>query len=71
MVVFSNNNEQINSKELIRFLKKTFALNDEAINLAIKKSKSESAPIAIILKTFGMISLSQYQTLLDWIDQNY
>ena len=58
------------SKDLIIFLKEEFSLNDQAISLAIKHSNLESAPFPIVLWNFGLITVEQYQVLLDWIIDN-
>ncbi|WP_036917604.1 MULTISPECIES: DUF2949 domain-containing protein [unclassified Prochlorococcus] len=58
------------SEYFCNYLKKEFSLNDKAINLCIKHSQLENAPISIILWNFGLITLKQYQLLIDWIHQN-
>ncbi len=69
MILFKNK-ESLPSKQLCNFLHEEFGLNQNAINLAIKHSQLESAPFPIILRNFGLISLSQYEELLDWIIKN-
>ena len=56
--------------KLIEFLKKDFALSEEAVNLGIKQSKLEGAPVSVILKHLGLITIDQYQILIDWLDSN-
>ena len=63
-------NQSLPSKNLLIFLKDEFSLNDQAISLAIKHSNLESAPFPIILWNFGLITVEQYQVLLDWIIEN-
>ena len=53
--------------ELYLFLRKEFSLTEKAIDLGIKQSQLESAPLAITMLNLGLISLSQYQELLQWI----
>ncbi|KGG11704.1 MULTISPECIES: DUF2949 domain-containing protein [Prochlorococcus] len=53
------------------FLKHEFELSDNAIDLGIKQSQLESAPLPVILLSFGLITLEQFQTLLDWIEKNH
>ena len=69
-MLFKNHYNLKLSSQLCEFLKKEFSLNDQAINLAIKKSEFEFAPISIILFNYGMINIYQYQILLDWIEEN-
>ncbi len=67
---FSSRTEPTPSDEFCRFLKQEFGLTEKAIELAVKHSQYESAPIPIILWKFGLISIPQYQQLLDWIENN-
>ena len=66
----NTSNQSVPSKNLLIFLKEEFSLNDQAISLAIKHSNLESAPFPIILWNFGLITVEQYQVLLDWIIDN-
>ena len=66
----NNTNQSLPSKNLLIFLKEEFSLNDQAISLAIKHSNLESAPFPIVLWNFGLITVEQYQVLLDWIIDN-
>ena len=66
----SSNNQFLPSHKLLIFLKEEFTLNDQAISLAIKHSNLESAPFPIVLWNFGLITVDQYQVLLDWIIDN-
>ena len=66
----NNTNHCLPSKNLLIFLKEEFSLNDQAISLAIKHSNLESAPFPIVLWNFGLITVEQYQVLLDWIIDN-
>ena len=63
-------NQSLQSKNLLIFVKEEFSLNDQAISLAIKHSNLESAPFPIVLWNFGLITVEQYQVLLDWIIDN-
>ena len=66
----SSSHQFLPSKQLLLFLKEEFSLNDQAISLAIKYSNLESAPFPIVLWNFGLITVDQYQALLDWIIDN-
>jgi len=66
----STTNKYLPSKNLLIFVKEEFSLNDQAISLAIKHSNLESAPFPIVLWNFGLITVEQYQVLLDWIIDN-
>ena len=66
----NNTNQSLPSKNILIFVKEEFSLNDQAISLAIKHSNLESAPFPIVLWNFGLITVEQYQVLLDWIIDN-
>ena len=51
---------------LLKFLKVKIGLGENAIALGIRQSKIEQAPLPIILWSFGLIDLHQYQEVLDW-----
>ena len=58
------------SKETSKYLKNQLGLSNQAIELAIKKSSEEKAPLSIILWSYGLISLSDYQKFLDWFEES-
>lgn len=61
------NHEQPNiTKEFYSYLINDIGLTKEAIDLAIRHSKSENAPFSIILWSFGLISSTQYQNIINW-----
>jgi hypothetical protein len=53
---------------LILFLRNQLGLSDSALELGIRQSHLEQAPLAVVLWRFGLISLEQYIQLLDWQD---
>ena len=54
------------SQELIDFLQQRLSLSDQAIKLGLRQAKQEQAPLPIVLWSFGLLSLSQYESVLDW-----
>ncbi|WP_041391112.1 DUF2949 domain-containing protein [Prochlorococcus marinus] len=58
------------SRKLLIYLKSHYGISDSAIELGLKKSKEENAPLPIILWSYGIISVTDYQNLLDWLDQS-
>ncbi len=54
------------SPELIEFLQQKIGLSDKAIELGVRQSKIQQAPLPIVLWSFGLLDLSQYQKVLDW-----
>ena len=41
-------------------------LSDNAINLGLRQAALEQAPLPVVLWSFGLLNLSQYQDVLDW-----
>ncbi len=56
--------------DLIEFLRQRLGLSQRALELGIRQSQLEQAPLPIVLNTFGLITLTQYQQVLDWQDEN-
>ena len=54
------------SEELCTFLRKEIGLTAKELDLGIRHSQAEHAPLAIVLWSFGLINLSQYQQILSW-----
>ena len=65
MIYTTNGSNRIENKLLI-FLKQKIGLSDSAISLGLRQSDIEQAPIPIVLWTFGLISIDQYQKILKW-----
>ena len=51
---------------LLKFLRQKIGLSENALNLGIRQAELEQAPLPIILWSFGLLNLSQYQEVLDW-----
>ncbi len=58
------------SYETCKYLKNEFGLTNQAIDLAVKQSLHENAPLSIILWSYGLLSLNDYQKFLDWLEEN-
>ena len=54
---------------LILFLRNQLGLSESALELGIRQSQLEQAPLAVVIWRFGLISLEQYIQLLDWQDR--
>ena len=54
------------SAELCKFIIENIGLSETALNLGIKKALLENAPLPIILCSYGLINLKQYQKILIW-----
>tara|TARA_B100000700_G_C15044284_1_gene857044 strand:+ start:1545 stop:1754 length:210 start_codon:yes stop_codon:yes gene_type:complete len=65
-LINTSQKQPLPSDSLIRFLQTKIGLSDEAINLGIRQADLEQAPLPIVLWSFGLLSLRQYETVLDW-----
>ena len=58
------------SSALINFLQQRFSLSENALSLGIRQAKNEQAPLPIVLWSFGLLDIRQYQEVLDWQRDN-
>ncbi len=54
---------------MVRFLRHQLGLSENALQLGIRQSQLEQAPLPAVLWRFGLISLEQFDSVLDWQDQ--
>lgn len=54
---------------LIRFLREELALPASAIDLAVKHSQPELAPLPMVLWQYGLITLNQLDQIFDWMEK--
>ena len=52
---------------LLQFLRERLGLSEKALQLGKRQSELEQAPLPVVLWRFGLLSLSQYQQVLDWV----
>ena len=55
---------------LCNFIIENVGLNETALELGLKKATLENAPLPIILFSYGLINLNQYQRILIWQRNN-
>ena len=55
---------------MLLYLRHQLGLSESALDLGIRQSQLEQAPLAVVLWRFGLISLNQYTQLLDWQDRH-
>ncbi|MGC6483798.1 MAG: DUF2949 domain-containing protein [Synechococcus sp.] len=71
-MVFSSDPQPQVSPPLLRFLQDQFDLSENALQLGQRQAELEQAPLPVVLWSFGFLTLSQYQQVLDWLgDQEY
>ncbi|MBW4440072.1 MAG: DUF2949 domain-containing protein [Plectolyngbya sp. WJT66-NPBG17] len=56
---------------LIQFLREELALPTSAIDLAIKHSQTELAPLPMVLWQYGLVTLNQLDQIFDWLEKAY
>tara|TARA_B100000965_G_C19188323_1_gene582016 strand:+ start:142 stop:351 length:210 start_codon:yes stop_codon:yes gene_type:complete len=63
-----NTNKPINppSKELCDFIIYKLGINPSALELGVKRSYIENSPLPIVMWSYGLLSLHQLQTILNW-----
>ncbi len=54
------------SDDFCNFLLNDIGLSKEALDLGLRRSLDENAPLAIILWNFGLVNIEQYQSILHW-----
>lgn len=69
-MVITSHKQPAGSSKLLEYLQQKIGLSDKALNLGIRQAEIEQAPLPIVLWSFGLLSLSQYQKVLDWEKQN-
>lgn len=52
---------------LLQFLRERLGLSDKALQLGQRQAELEQAPLPVVLWSFGLLSLTQYQQVLDWV----
>ena len=58
------------SERLIDFLKLRIGLSDSSLELGLRQSDSEQAPLPIVLWSFGLITKEQFIQVLEWNDSH-
>ncbi len=65
-MIFSSHHQAEASKEYIDFLIHKIGLSEKAIELGIRQANKEQAPLAVVLWSFGLLDLNQFQEVLNW-----
>ncbi len=58
------------SEELCDFIIGKLGISSSALELGIKRSNSENAPLPIVMWSYGLINLSQLKIILLWLKDN-
>ena len=63
-----NTSKPINrpSDELCEFIIDKLAISQSAVELGIKRSSLENSPLPIVMWSYGLLTLSQFEMILSW-----
>ncbi|MFM7086206.1 MAG: DUF2949 domain-containing protein [Cyanobium sp.] len=67
-MVISSSSQPPPPAALLLFLRNQLGLSDNALDLGIRQSQLEQAPLPVVLWRYGLITLEQFHQLLDWQD---
>ena len=67
-MVISSSPQPPPSAATLRYLRHQMGLGEGALDLGLRQSQLEQAPLAVVLWRFGLISLEQFDELLAWQD---
>ncbi len=70
MMINTSHPQSKPSKKLIDFLQVKIGLSQNALDLGLRQSQIEQAPLPVVLWSFGLLSLQQFQQVLDWERDN-
>ena len=56
-----------NFKEFCQFLQDELAVSPDELTIAIGRRKQTTDPLPMLLWQYGFITLSQLQTIFDWL----
>ena len=65
-MVISSSPQPPPSPALLRYLRHELALSDNALELGLRQSAQEQAPLPVVLWRFGLITLEQFDQVLSW-----
>ena len=67
-----NSTNSINppSDELCNFIIHKLKISERALELGIKRCTYENSPLPIVMWSYGLITLSQLNTILLWLKDN-
>jgi hypothetical protein len=69
-MVTSSSPQPVPSAALLRFLRHQLGISENALSLGLRQSQLEQAPLPVVLWRFGLISLEQFEQVLEWQEQN-
>ncbi len=58
------------STELSNFIIDKLGISQSALQLGIKRSRLENAPLPIVMWSYGLLTLDQLKAILSWQKEN-
>jgi len=65
-MIISSHKQPKASNKLINYLQQKVGLTDDALNLGLRQSELEQAPLPIILWTYGLITIEQLDNIIQF-----
>ena len=69
-MIITTNSINPPSKELCNFMIHKLKISERALELGVKRSSLENSPLPIVMWSYGLITLSQLNTILLWLKDN-
>ena len=69
-MINSTNSIDPPSKELCNFISGKLGISNGALEFGVKRCSLENSPLPIVMWSYGLISLSQLETTLEWLKDN-
>lgn len=65
-----NNKISPASDELCKFIIDKVGISKSALELGLKRSSFNNAPLPIVMRSYGLITISQLKIILFWLNEN-
>ena len=69
-MTITNNSINPASDELCNFIIHKLKISERALKLGVKRCTYENSPLPIVMWSYGLITLSQLNTILLWLKDN-
>ena len=69
-MTITNNSINPASDELCNFIIHKLKIRERALELGVKRCTYENSPLPIVMWSYGLITLSQLNTILLWLKDN-
>ena len=69
-MTITTNSINLPSDELCNFIIHKLKISERALELGLKRCTFENSPLPIVMWSYGLITLSQLNTILLWLKDN-